>query len=101
MAELTINIETSNPDGVPVALQERVRHQINLRPRVEVAERGSLPRYELKARRFRISRYSIVFRALRRSCFLRRGRWRINYSHCRHAFMESRHEPPDAPPPCR
>jgi phenylacetate-CoA ligase len=58
MAELTLRIEVSGGDPIEVSekLTRRVRSRLNVRPRVEVAPAGSLPRYELKARRFQIRR---------------------------------------------
>ena len=40
-------------DTVAVALAERVYRRLNLRPAVRVVEPRSLPRYELKAARFK------------------------------------------------
>ncbi len=58
MAELVIRIEVEGADGAAVArsLEARMQERLNLRPRVDLAKRGQLPRYELKARRFRIER---------------------------------------------
>lgn len=54
MAELVIKVEVSGaPDAVAQALAERVYHRLNLRPQVQHVESGSLPRSELKARRFK------------------------------------------------
>ncbi len=53
-SDLTIRIETVDPDRVSAELAVRVRELLHLRPVVEVVEPGSLPRYELKARRFKI-----------------------------------------------
>ena len=55
LEELGIRIEV-NGNGAAVAarLVDLVRHRMGLRPLVEVAPDGSLPRYELKARRFRV-----------------------------------------------
>jgi phenylacetate-CoA ligase len=57
LEELGIRIEVAG-DGAAVAakLVDLVRHRMGLRPLVEVAPEGSLPRYELKARRFRVQR---------------------------------------------
>lgn len=41
------------PDGVAGALADEIRRRLTLWPRIEVAPPGSLPRYELKARRFK------------------------------------------------
>jgi phenylacetate-CoA ligase len=58
MAELVLRVEVSGGDPVEVSekLKRRVRARLNVRPRVEVAPAGSLPRYELKARRFQARR---------------------------------------------
>jgi phenylacetate-CoA ligase len=55
MAELLVRIEVTGAaeQEVSRALADRIYRRLNLRPRVEVAAVGSLPRYELKARRFR------------------------------------------------
>ena len=55
MTELVLRIEVAGdrPDAVARALTDRVRRVLSLRPRVELAPTGSLPRYELKARRFK------------------------------------------------
>ena len=55
--ELCIRIEAESA-GAAVAekLTDLVRHRLGLRPVVEVAPAGSLPRFELKARRFRVRR---------------------------------------------
>jgi phenylacetate-CoA ligase len=55
LEELGIRIEVAG-GGAEVAakLVDLVRHRLGLRPLVEVAPEGSLPRYELKARRFRV-----------------------------------------------
>ncbi len=57
MAELVIRIEVNGerPADVAAALQQHVHERLNLRPVVRVVDRGSLPRYELKARRFKFS----------------------------------------------
>ncbi len=56
MAELALKIEVTaeSPERTAQALQSRIHRYLSLRPRVEVAEAGSLPRYELKARRFKM-----------------------------------------------
>jgi phenylacetate-CoA ligase len=53
MAELLIRIELNNGDGetVAVALRDHVHQKLSLRPKVETVSK--LPRYELKARRFK------------------------------------------------
>ena len=57
MAELVIRIEvgSGNAENTAAALGQHIHRQLNLRPRIEVAQPGSLPRYELKARRFKFS----------------------------------------------
>ncbi len=57
MEELGIRIEVEG-DGAAVAAKvtELVRHRLGLRPLVEVGPPGSLPRFELKARRFHVRR---------------------------------------------
>lgn len=56
LAELVIRIEVDagEPAAVAAALAAAVRHRLALRPRVEPVARGTLPRYELKARRFKL-----------------------------------------------
>jgi phenylacetate-CoA ligase len=56
MAELAVRIEVigESPARTAQALQSRIHRQLSLRPRVDIAEAGSLPRYELKARRFKV-----------------------------------------------
>lgn len=53
MDELEIRLETLAADGdrILVAIENEVHTQIGFRPRVSVAPPGSLPRFELKARR--------------------------------------------------
>ena len=55
MAELRLRLEPA-PDADAAALQEEVagaiRHQLNLRVPVELTTPGSLPRFELKAKRW-------------------------------------------------
>lgn len=55
MAELLLRIEVDaeRPSEVVERLEQRVRATFSLRPTIELAEPGSLPRYEAKARRFR------------------------------------------------
>ncbi len=57
LEELGIRIEVAG-DGAAIAakLVELVCHRLGLRPLVEVAPEGSLPRYELKARHFHVRR---------------------------------------------
>jgi phenylacetate-CoA ligase len=57
LEELGIRVEVDG-DSAAVAAQlaDLVRHRLGLRPVVEVAPAGSLPRFELKARRFRVHR---------------------------------------------
>lgn len=52
--ELVIRIETADgaAPGVAAELAEHMHRQLRLRPRVVPAPTGTLPRYELKARRF-------------------------------------------------
>jgi phenylacetate-CoA ligase len=55
MGDLVLKIEVN---GAPAettaqALADRIYRRLNLRPRVQVMESGSLPRYELEARRFK------------------------------------------------
>ena len=56
MRELKLIIEPSSNQSSAVGLQERVsslvRERIGLRPEVELVAPGSLPRFELKAKRF-------------------------------------------------
>ena len=56
MRELKLIIEPSSNQSSAVGLQERVsslvRERIGLRPEVELVTPGSLPRFELKAKRF-------------------------------------------------
>jgi phenylacetate-CoA ligase len=56
LAELVIRIEVAGADpAAPAgALADSCRRRLGLRPRVEPAAPGSLPRYELKARRFKL-----------------------------------------------
>ncbi|MBI3941060.1 MAG: AMP-binding protein [Acidobacteria bacterium] len=59
MDELVIRIELKaglSPDADPLAalVQNKVRAQLGIRARVSIAEKGSLPRYELKARRIKV-----------------------------------------------
>jgi phenylacetate-CoA ligase len=55
MRELTIHIETGpNPKGVPKRLQNALRAALNMRIPVYIVPPGSLPRFELKARRWQI-----------------------------------------------
>ncbi|MBI3733058.1 MAG: phenylacetate--CoA ligase family protein [Chloroflexi bacterium] len=51
--EMAINVEVAYGDGASVAqaLASRVQQSLYLRPRVQVVETGTLPRFQLKARR--------------------------------------------------
>jgi phenylacetate-CoA ligase len=56
MAELTIVIEVDGSEGDSSSVRQRVAHALEsslaLRVRVELAPGGSLPRFEMKARRW-------------------------------------------------
>jgi phenylacetate-CoA ligase len=56
MREIKLIIEPSSSQSSAAGLQERisslVRERIGLRPEVELVAPGSLPRFELKAKRF-------------------------------------------------
>lgn len=57
MRELQIEIEVADDaegEAIRSGVERSVHHALALRPMVTLAERGSLPRYELKAQRFRI-----------------------------------------------
>ncbi|MFQ5719235.1 MAG: phenylacetate--CoA ligase family protein [Acidobacteriota bacterium] len=56
MREMAVQIEvdSTDPDGEATRLATRLRESLGLRARVEVVPRGSLPRHELKARRFHV-----------------------------------------------
>jgi len=57
MRELQIEIEVAaeaDSEATRSSVERSVHHTLALRPMVTLAEHGSLPRYELKARRFRI-----------------------------------------------
>lgn len=56
LAELVIRIEAAGTKAAAVAtaLADTVRRRLALRPRVEPVAPGTLPRYELKARRFKL-----------------------------------------------
>ena len=58
MTELDIEIELGSEAATSVAsaLAEHVHGRLSLRPRVAIVEHGTLPRFELKAKRFRIAR---------------------------------------------
>lgn len=58
LAELVIRVEVTEADEATAAeaLAAEVRCRLALRPRVEPVPRGSLPRYELKARRFKLDK---------------------------------------------
>lgn len=49
---LEIEVETSSADAVAAALGARLHRELGLRAEIEVAPPNSLPRWELKARRF-------------------------------------------------
>jgi len=54
MAKLVLRIEVGAAARTTAeALEKRIHDRLLVRPRVEIAPAGSLPRYELKARRFR------------------------------------------------
>ena len=55
MTELLLRIELIGGEATETTrkLQERVQDQLMVRPRIEVVENGSLPRYELKSKRFK------------------------------------------------
>lgn len=55
MADLVLLVEVTDgdPEAVAKALEEDVHGRLQLRPRVEIVSSGSLPRYELKSKRFR------------------------------------------------
>ncbi len=56
MADLLIKVEISahDPQQIVTALAGRVHQRLNLKPNVKLVDPMSLPRYELKSRRFRI-----------------------------------------------
>jgi phenylacetate-CoA ligase len=57
MRELQIEIEVADgvdAEAIRSGIERSVHYALALHPMVTLAERGSLPRYELKARRFRI-----------------------------------------------
>jgi phenylacetate-CoA ligase len=57
LRELAIEIEVndgSDGESARAAVEAAVQHGLSLRPRVTVVPPGSLPRFELKARRFRV-----------------------------------------------
>lgn len=57
LAELVIRIEVAEGDPAAVTgeLAGSIHRRLALRPRVEAVAAGSLPRYELKARRFKLA----------------------------------------------
>lgn len=57
MMDLAVRVEADGADGGAVAdrLRERIRDRLGLRVAVDMADPGSLPRYELKARRFKFT----------------------------------------------
>jgi len=59
MRELGIEIEVmegSDAEEIRSGIEQSIHYALSLRPIVTIAERGSLPRYELKARRFRVEK---------------------------------------------
>ncbi|HEY7699501.1 MAG TPA: hypothetical protein VIE88_13855, partial [Vicinamibacteria bacterium] len=54
-AEVEVN-ETSKPQEVKARLEKELHRRLGLRAEVALVPLGSLPRFELKARRFRIHR---------------------------------------------
>lgn len=60
MLDLAVRVEADGPDAAAVAdrLRDRIRDRLGLRVAVTVADPGSLPRYELKARRFKFTQRS-------------------------------------------
>ena len=55
MLDLTVRVEAEASDraGLAERVRERIRDRLGLRLAVEVVDAGSLPRHELKARRFK------------------------------------------------
>lgn len=58
MQELLLRVEVDpkakeQSDGIGDRLQNELRNDLGIRINVEIAPAGSLPRYELKARRFK------------------------------------------------
>jgi phenylacetate-CoA ligase len=56
MQDLELQIEVVNdddPEGVRARVEQAIYHALSLRPRVALAAPGTLPRFEMKARRFR------------------------------------------------
>jgi len=55
MDELVIELELvegADPEAIPAAVTQSINSGLGLRPRVSAVARGTLPRFELKARRF-------------------------------------------------
>ena len=55
LAELKVTVEPSTAElsrGLKEGVTESIRDNLHIRPVVEVAAPGTLPRFELKARRF-------------------------------------------------
>lgn len=55
MAELTIEVELvagADTEVIPQAIAKTISSTLGLRPKITAVERGTLPRFELKARRF-------------------------------------------------
>jgi phenylacetate-CoA ligase len=51
--EVQIEVGGADAEGVRSQVEQAIYHALSLRPKVILAETGSLPHYELKARRFR------------------------------------------------
>ncbi|MCO6439297.1 MAG: AMP-binding protein [Phycisphaerae bacterium] len=54
MNELILEVETGGGEGdasIPGRLCERIRNQLHFQPRVQLVDKGTLPRFELKSRR--------------------------------------------------
>lgn len=59
MRELDVEIEVTDgadADAIRTGLEQSIHYTLSLRPIVTVAARSSLPRYELKARRFHVEK---------------------------------------------
>jgi phenylacetate-CoA ligase len=55
LPQLVVRIEVTDDSEVAAALAEAIRRRLTLWSRVEAVPAGSLPRYELRARRFKPS----------------------------------------------